>query len=1139
MATSVDSLSIQISASTTDAKRKVDELCTSLNSLVTAIASIDTSKFDALSGSVDSLSQGLGSLKGTGVRQVKKVAEALHDVRTEGRDAFEPIVQSTEKLSSEAQKATRSEEDVVDAIKKLDATPLEDVSASIGKVSESLSTTTSKMSAFKSFLAGMKIIVPTEGLENVNKKIDKLTAKVADLKDKLNYKSRTDPDYVDSSEMEKDQQQIQGLINELDRLKLKKQELEAHGGFKFNDFGKGISALHGKLSGLNKKLDGFISRMFKAKSVSRDTSKATKDFSLSATKLAKELFRVSKMLKLMVTRMALRAVIKEVGNGFKSLALHSEEFNSAMSSVINASKKLGYSFAGMVGPLINALAPALLYIINLLTKLANALNQIFSALTGKGTWNKAKDFTNNWADDIKAANKQAKELKKTVLGFDELNQMSDKTTSGGDTSGNITDMFETLPIDSKFKDIADKIKALAQRLFEPIKKAWEKVGDFVKKSWKYAMDEVLKLGKSMARDFWKVWEQENTQKIFENLFETIGWIGQAIGNLARNFREAWDKNNTGLHILENIRDIVLIITEHIKNMAKATAEWADKLDFSPLLEAFEKYLKSLEPVVNALMGVFEDFYTHYILPLAKWATEKGGPELLKIFTDFNDLVEWDTIRERLDRVWKALEPFSETVGEGLLIFIRDVSEAVGNFLNSDNWDKFIDTLIKWMDNVKPEDIANGLKIIAGAIAGFKIGSTIATGITAVASAFSGLGGAILPVIGIIATVGVLLYSLTESYGGLAGAMEKVGEVSDEIWESIKKFAEESGLKDRLDDLFESVKDLTAQLGDMKAVWDVLFKIISTVGKFLAGYAIPLFSDAVTNITNLLNVISDYIKVVDKFIEQFEMLIAGDKEGRIKAATEWWDAVHKAYEDGLNFIEGILQGFSDYVIAIFKGIKYALVGDPIVIDMWNEITKVFEDSIKSVTDFVTGLKDDVVKIFTDIKTAITKVFTDIQTEMGKAIDKIKDAFKKDKWTFDGVGEGLKKTFEKAKEGIKSVWNSIADKLNGEHELGNGKFKINLPRFYATGGFPEDGWFRASHGELIGSFDNGQTVVANNAQIIDGISQGVYNAVSMAMSRNGNGGGGYIANTIVVDGEVIARTVTKAQNKQNMRYSPTMG
>lgn len=50
----------------------------------------------------------------------------------------------------------------------------------------------------------------------------------------------------------------------------------------------------------------------------------------------------------------------------------------------------------------------------------------------------------------------------------------------------------------------------------------------------------------------------------------------------------------------------------------------------------------------------------------------------------------------------------------------------------------------------------------------------------------------------------------------------------------------------------------------------------------------------------------------------------------------------------------------------------------------------------------------------------------------------------------------------------------------------KFKVS---YYAQGGFPEDGWFRASQGEMMGKFDNGKSVVANNKQITEGIAQAV--------------------------------------------------
>ena len=48
-------------------------------------------------------------------------------------------------------------------------------------------------------------------------------------------------------------------------------------------------------------------------------------------------------------------------------------------------------------------------------------------------------------------------------------------------------------------------------------------------------------------------------------------------------------------------------------------------------------------------------------------------------------------------------------------------------------------------------------------------------------------------------------------------------------------------------------------------------------------------------------------------------------------------------------------------------------------------------------------------------------------------------------------------------------------------------------FAAGGFPEDGLFFANHNEIIGKFDDGRNVVANNEQIITGISDGVYRAM----------------------------------------------
>lgn len=88
---------------------------------------------------------------------------------------------------------------------------------------------------------------------------------------------------------------------------------------------------------------------------------------------------------------------------------------------------------------------------------------------------------------------------------------------------------------------------------------------------------------------------------------------------------------------------------------------------------------------------------------------------------------------------------------------------------------------------------------------------------------------------------------------------------------------------------------------------------------------------------------------------------------------------------------------------------------------------------------------------------------------------------------------------------------------------------IPKF-ENGGFIEDGLFTMNHGEIAGKFSNGKSVVANNEQIVAGISKGVYEAVVAAMSQN-QGGGSQPVN-VYLDGKQIYSSVKKAESRRGM-------
>lgn len=1172
---SIDSLSILITASTASATTKIQALTKALTEMGAAINALDVSKFERLSAATGDLSQSFSNLKGLGVKEIKAIAKATQSVE-QSKGALDPVAKAAENVAEETKEISANTDMAAESIKKFDATPLDAVAGSMEKVSSTLSNTAQKMGAFKTLLAKTKIIIPTEGLEKVDKRIEKLKEKIEDLQDKLNFKSRTQADYVNSEEMEKDQQKIEGLINELERLKLKKQELESHGGFRLNpEFGSSIVKANKTLADLIKKVDTFISKIRSARTHTKNTAKSTNDFSLASMKLAKELTRVTKMLKLMVTRMILRKVIQNVIDGFKNLIQYSSETNAAVSMLWNSFRQLGNSVAAAANPLLTALAPVLNYLIQLCIKLVNAINQVISALMGRTTWTKAKKLSDDYGASLDKSNKSAKELKRTILGFDELNVLQDNKDSGGGAGGTApADMFEEAKIESKWKNLADKLKSILRQLLAPIKKAWENVGDEVVAAWTGAFKSVKKLLSDIGRDFLKVWNQPRTVQMLETILLIFKDIGGIVKYLADGLDKAWNTNHTGLKILSNIRDIFLDIVIHIRNMSFATLMWAKNLNFTPLLEAFKDWVVSMKPVVDAIAGAFEDFYIKVLLPLGKWSIEKGLPELIQVFTDFNNKVEWEQIRERLNRVWDALEPFAETVGEGLVDFIRDISDALADFVNSDKWDAFIDTLIKWMENVKPEDISNGLKMISVAflaLKGLTFLTTVVSGISALSGALSGLVAASssLGVVAIIiASLTIVIYSFIESFGGVEGAVSKLQESFDRMKKAFDDMAQSMDLSKRIEKLKDSFKDLAKQLGDMEHFWTAVIAIVEKVGTIIGVWLVENLSNVITAMSALVKTIGSMLEYIEGVFEVIVGIFTlnGDK---IKDGTsKMWQGIKDTYKNYSDWVASILKGWAGTVVGFFKGIKYALIGDPIVVDMWEGIKKIFLDSINKVISFVKDLKKNLIQLFMDIMNKAFEIFNrifekfvtfkadveqkvdeirsaikgkidDIRNDIAEFIENTKRFFDVDNWTFDGIAEGLKKSFDSAKNAIKGVWNDIADTLNGEYQIGGGTFRIHLPRFYATGGFPdpEDGWFRASHGEMLGKFDNGQSVVANNEQIVDGIRQGVYEAVSMAMST-GQGGTSYINNTIQVDGETIARAVTKGQKSIDRRYSPTM-
>lgn len=140
----------------------------------------------------------------------------------------------------------------------------------------------------------------------------------------------------------------------------------------------------------------------------------------------------------------------------------------------------------------------------------------------------------------------------------------------------------------------------------------------------------------------------------------------------------------------------------------------------------------------------------------------------------------------------------------------------------------------------------------------------------------------------------------------------------------------------------------------------------------------------------------------------------------------------------------------------------------------------------------------------------------------SLENTQSAMKTFETVMSGVNEGLKKLgFSKTAH---ITWNSGSANFFGR------TISWNVPNisWYARGGFPDEGQlFIANEAgpEMVGTMNN-RTAVANNDQIVEGIREGVFEAVSAAMSQSG---GNNTPVNIYLDGKQIATSTTRYQRQ----------
>lgn len=342
--------------------------------------------------------------------------------------------------------------------------------------------------------------------------------------------------------------------------------------------------------------------------------------------------------------------------------------------------------------LINIFTPVLKVINILLGKLAtlaNAFKSFTELITGKKSsgqtsgsgaglagagaiadtadqYGQAADNASNLADSTEDVAKATKDATKAANGYlsplDEINKYSSQTISSspatgiGNTSGNnfpatagnvdYGSLAEGETALDKISDSAKKLADLLRKLWKPFQDAWKKEGKNTTNAAQIALSGLKTLAKDVGKSIVEVWINGTGTQMLTTMLRIAQNVLKTIGNIAKGFADAWNQNNVGTQIIQNIANALLTVMQFVEKIATDTATWAANLNFYPLLESISNLTSTFAPILEAIGNVLEWIYNNIVLPMLTWIIETGIPtvinlvsDLLGFFAEHQDIIE--------------------------------------------------------------------------------------------------------------------------------------------------------------------------------------------------------------------------------------------------------------------------------------------------------------------------------------------------------------------------------------------------------------------------------------------------------------------------------------------------------------------
>lgn len=438
---------------------------------------------------------------------------------------------------------------------------------------------------------------------------------------------------------------------------------------------------------------------------------------------------------------------------------------------------------------------------------------------------------------------------------------------------------------------------------------------------------------------------------------------------------------------------------------------------------------------------------------------------------------WDEVTAAVKRFWQEnIVPKLEGIKQAWDGLVEALEPAINLFKKLGEW---LEPAVEWLKK--------GWDAISDWLSGVDI-------LGAIGTAFEWLGGIIVGVVG----------------GVIAGAIEGLIGMVEGI---IQTF---TGLVDIVTGLVELI--ISPWTGGWQAAWDALKKI----GKGILETVLGLVGTVVGLIEGFVN------GIVDFFTWMWDILVGHS------IVPDTIDAIVDCFASLPGAVFGLVGRFVSGIIDRFRNFGSNLVSK--ISSGWKAVKSWWKGKSALETAQV-GVKL-VKRGWTTIKTWIGNI-----PLVSQAVGLVKKG-----WSSVKSWIGRMPTLNAGIKLVKNGWSSVKKWLGNLNfsigfklpkigvEWGSktfAGFKISYPKgfyTYALGGFPDVGELfvaREAGPEMVGKIGN-KTTVANNQQIVEGISEGVYAAVLAAMKASESNGSQSV--NVYLDGRQITSTVEKRQRER---------